>query len=130
MAFLMALVMMSVMGVIFILLPRPLIALFTDDAVVIQTAVRPLRIIGFVQPMMAAAFLFAGNLRGAGDTRYPMYVTGVSVWVARVLVATVLVILLGMGLPGAWLGMATDHTVRGILLFLRYRSGRWKMMRV
>jgi len=130
MAFLMALTLMSAMGVIFILFPRPLIALFTDDTVVIQTAVMPLRIIGFVQPMMAAAFLFAGNLRGAGDTRYPMYVTGVSVWATRVLVATVSVVLLGMGLPGAWLGMATDHTVRGILFFLRYRSGRWKLMRV
>ena len=130
MAFFMALVMMSVMGVIFILFPQPLISLFTDDVAVIQTAVMPLRIIGFVQPMMAAAFLFAGNLRGAGDTRYPMYVTGVSVWAARVLVAMVSVTLLGMGLPGAWLGMAADHTVRGTLFFLRYRSGRWKLMRV
>lgn len=129
-AFQMALALMSVMGVIFILFPRPLVALFTDDAEIIQTAVRPLRIIAFVQPMMAAAFLFAGNLRGAGDTRFPMYITGASVWIGRVVVATVLVVALGMGLPGAWLGMATDHAVRGILFFLRYRSGRWKMMRV
>jgi MATE family multidrug resistance protein len=129
-AFQMALILMSVMGVIFMLFPRPLVALFTDDEVVIQTAVSPLRIIAVVQPMMAAAFLFAGNLRGAGDTRFPMYITGASVWVGRVVVATVLVVALGMGLPGAWLGMATDHTVRGALFFLRYRSGRWKLMRV
>jgi len=129
-AFQLGLALMSVMGVIFILFPRPLIALFTSDAVVIQTAVLPLRIIGFVQPMMAAAFLFAGNLRGAGDTRFPMYITGASVWAARVMIASVLVLALGMGLPGAWLGMSVDFTVRGILFFLRYRSGRWKLMRV
>jgi putative MATE family efflux protein len=129
-AFQLGLALMSVMGVIFILIPRPLIALFTSDTVVIQTAVQPLRIIGFVQPMMAAAFLFAGNLRGAGDTRFPMYITGISVWVARVMIASVLVLTLDMGLPGAWLGMALDFTVRGTLFFLRYRSGRWKLMRV
>jgi putative MATE family efflux protein len=130
MAFQMAAVLMSLMGLIFILFPRALISVFTDDLVVIQIAVTPLRIIGFVQPMMAAAFLFAGGLRGAGDTRFPMLVSGITVWGTRLLIASVLVLVLGMGLPGAWIGMAADQAVRGMLFFLRYRSGRWKTMRV
>jgi putative MATE family efflux protein len=121
---------MMAMGLVFILLPRPLISLFTNDVAVIGTAVAPLRIIGFVQPLLAASMVFAGSLRGAGDTRFPMYVTGPVILAVRVPTALLLGVALGMGLPGAWLGMATDLSVRGIIFYLRFRSGRWKLAQV
>lgn len=126
----MAAALMAVMGLVFILFPQPLIRLFTDDLMVVQMAVTPLRIVGFIQPLLAAAMVFPGSLRGAGDTRFPMYVTGASIWSIRVPAAILLGLGLGMGLTGAWLGMATDLTVRGIVFFLRFRSGRWKLMKV
>lgn len=125
-----AAVLMMAMGLIFILLPRPLISLFTAEEDVIATAVAPLRIIGFVQPLLAASMVFAGSLRGAGDTRFPMYVTGPVILAVRVPTALLLGIVLGMGLAGAWLGMATDLVVRGVIFFLRFRSGRWKAAQV
>jgi MATE family multidrug resistance protein len=121
---------MMVMGLVFILLPRPLISLFTNEADVIAVAVAPLRIIGFVQPLMAASMVFAGSLRGAGDTRFPMYVTGPIILAVRVPTALLLGVALGMGLPGAWLGMAIDQCVRGTIFYLRFRSGRWKAAQV
>jgi putative MATE family efflux protein len=126
--FRLAMWLMIVMGVVFVVLPRPLIALFTSDPAVINTAVVPLRVVGFVQPFMAAGMVFPGNLRGAGDTRYPMLVTSASVWAIRVPLAY----LLGptLGLTGAWLGMAIDNTVRGTLFYLRFRGGRWKQAKV
>ena len=127
-SFRLAMWLMVAMGVVFVLLPRPLIALFTNDPAVIDTAILPLRIVGFVQPFMAAAMVFPGSLRGAGDTRYPMLVTSVSIWVTRVPIA---LLLAGpLGLVGAWLGMAIDNTVRGVLFFLRFRNGRWKKAQV
>jgi putative MATE family efflux protein len=128
--FQLAAMLMSAMGLAFVLLPTPLIALFTDDPAVIEMSIAPLRIVGFVQPLLAAAMVFPGNLRGAGDTRFPMYITGASVWAIRVPAAFVLGLVLGMGLSGAWLGMAIDLVVRGVLFFLRFRSGRWKLARV
>jgi putative MATE family efflux protein len=125
----MAVSFMAVMGLIFILFPRPLIGLFTDDPAVVQTAVTPLRIVGFVQPLLAAAMVYPGCLRGAGDTRFPMYVTSATIWVIRVSAAAVLGLWLGMGLTGAWLGMAADLATRGIIFFLRFRGGRWKLMK-
>ena len=97
---------------------------------VVQTAVMPLRIVGFIQPFLAGSMVFAGSLRGAGDTRFPMYVTGASVWSIRVPVASLLTFALGMGLSGAWLGMCLDQTVRGTIFFLRFRGGRWKLAEV
>jgi MATE family multidrug resistance protein len=126
----MAACLMGVMGLVFILFPQPLVRLFTDDPAVVRIAVVPLRIVGFIQPLMAAGMIFPGNLRGAGDTRFPMVVTGASIWGIRVPAAILLSLALGIGLPGAWLGMASDLTVRGIVYFLRFRSGRWKLMKV
>jgi MATE family multidrug resistance protein len=121
---------MVAMGVVFIFFPRPLISLFTNDLAVIDMATIPLRIVGFVQPLMAASMVFPGNLRGAGDTRFPMYVTSATMWAIRVPAALVLGLALGMGLTGAWLGMAADVSARGILFGLRFRSGRWRQARV
>jgi Na+-driven multidrug efflux pump len=115
---------------VFILFPRPLICLFTQDPAVIGTAILPLRIVGFVQPLMAASMVFAGGLRGAGDTRFPMVITGPSVLAIRVPAALLLGLTLGLGLAGAWMGMAADQVVRGTIFFLRFRSGRWKLMQV
>jgi len=126
----MAAYLMTVMGLIFILFPQPLIRLFTDDPGVVRMAVAPLRIVGFIQPLLAAGMVFPGSLRGAGDTRFPMIVTSVVIWSIRVPAALLLGLALGMGLPGAWLGMATDNALRGIIFFLRFRGGRWKLMKV
>jgi putative MATE family efflux protein len=128
--FQMAAALMAVMGLVFVLVPRPLIAIFTDDIAVIEMAVTPLRIVGFIQPLLAASMVFPGCLRGAGDTRYPMLITSISVWAIRVPSVFLLGLALGWGLDGAWLGMAIDLVVRGTLFFLRFRSGRWQEARV
>jgi putative MATE family efflux protein len=125
-----AALLMAAVGIAFILFPRPIIALFTDDVAVIDLATTPLRIVGFVQPMLAAAMVFPGNLRGAGDTRFPMYITGGSIWALRVPLALLFAGVLGLGLNGAWLSMATDLSVRGALFYLRFRSGHWKKAEV
>jgi len=42
----------------------------------------------------------------------------------------VLGLTLGLGLVGVWLGRASGVAVRGVILFLRFRGGRWKGTRV
>jgi putative MATE family efflux protein len=121
---------MSVMGVVFILAPGPLIGLFTDDLAVVHMATTPLRMVGFIQPFLAASMVFAGNLRGAGDTRVPMVITGLGVWIIRVPIAALLILGLGMGLNGAWVGMCTDQLLRGTAFYLRFRSDHWKRVTV
>lgn len=125
-----AVLLMTALGLVFILLPRPLVRMFSSDPAVVEAAVTPLRIVGFVQPMLAATMVFPGCLRGAGDTRAPMYITSASIWAIRVPLGYLLSITLGLGLNGAWLAMVIDMTVRGAFFFFRYRSGKWKTIRV
>jgi putative MATE family efflux protein len=121
---------MSVIGLGIILFPGQLMGVFTDDAQVVALGIAPLRAVGVIQPLLAAAMVFPGALRGAGDTRYPMLITGTSIWFVRVPLAYLLGIISGWGLLGAWSAMALDLALRGALNFFRYRSGRWKEIEV
>jgi Na+-driven multidrug efflux pump len=41
-----------------------------------------------------------------------------------------LAIVAGLGVPGAWLAAVTDINTRALLMYLRFRQGRWKRMKV
>jgi len=65
-------------------------------------------------------------LKGAGDVRYPVYVGMIFMWGVGVTLAYVLGIALGWGLVGICVAMAADEWSRGIVIFFRWRGGRWK----
>lgn len=129
-AFYIAAGLMSLMGVCFFLFARPIIGFFTSDPEVIALGVPPLRLIGIIQPFLAATMVFAGSLRGAGETRTPMLINGISIWILRVPLALLFTRVFSWGLTGAWIAMAIDLTLRGTLLFARFRSGKWKTITV
>jgi Na+-driven multidrug efflux pump len=105
-------------------------AFFTNDAEVIALGTMPLRVVGLFQPVVAANMIFAGGLRGAGDTRWPMAITAVGIWLVRLPLAYLFAISLGWGLTGAWGAMALDFMLRGAFNYSRFRGGRWKAISV
>ncbi len=74
--------------------------------------------------------IFGGALRGAGDTRWPMAVTGGSIWLVRLPLAYLFGVVFGWGLLGIWGALVIDLALRGLLNFLRFRSGKWKTIKV
>ncbi len=125
-----AAVFMSAMGIVFVVAAPQIIGLFTSEAEVVAMGSTPLRLIGVVQPLLAAMMVFSGGLRGAGDTLTPMLVNGAAIWLLRVPLTLLATSWLGWGLTGVWLVMALDLTVRGVVLFWQFRGGRWKMVQV
>ena len=121
---------MGTMGFFFLLFPAEIVGFFTNDPAVIAIGTMPLRMVGLIQPLLAATQVFPGALRGAGDTRFPMVVTGASIWFIRLPLAYLFALVLGWGLPGAWGALALDLSMRGLLNFLRFRGGRWKTVKV
>jgi putative MATE family efflux protein len=121
---------MGTMGFFFLLFPAEIVGFFTNDPEVIAIGTMPLRMVGLIQPLLAATQVFPGALRGAGDTRFPMAVTGASIWFIRLPLAYLFALVLGWGLPGAWGALALDLSMRGLLNFLRFRGGRWKTVKV
>ncbi len=121
-----AILFMSAIGVLMFFFARPILFVFTDNTEVIEQGLLPLRSIAFAMPFMAVARVAAGALRGAGDVKYVMWGTGISIWVARLGVTYILVRILNWDLIGAWMGMFSDHVLRAVLFYVRYRKNHWK----
>jgi multidrug resistance protein, MATE family len=88
------------------------------------------RMLAFFQVPLAVGIVYVQTLRGAGDTTSSLAITMIGIFAVRLPLGWLLGIHFDMGLIGAWTGMCADITVRGVLVFLRFASGRWLRMRV
>ena len=77
-----------------------------------------------------ASFTIPNALRAAGDARFTMLVSVVSMWTFRIGASYLLVFGFEMGLLGVWVAMFIDWVARSILFVARYRSGKWLNKRV
>ena len=83
-------------------------------------------IISLVKPFIwNIAFTPGNGMRAAGDVRYSMILSTVSMWIFRVGLSTVLCRVCGVGLIGIWCGYFADWTCRTICFHLRFRSDKW-----
>jgi putative MATE family efflux protein len=123
-------IIMGFMALVFLVFPEQLIKLYTEDPEIISRGALNLRIIAFSQLPMGTHFIFAGSLRGAGDTKAVFYSTAVSTWIFRLLLGYLLVHTFNLGLAGGWIAMVIDWSVRGSYVFYRFKNGKWKTIEV
>jgi len=121
-----AVVTMVFAGAVLYIFAEPLVSLFTPDRQVIALAARCLRIVAFLEPPQSGATVFAGALRGAGDTLWTMYITMAGMWGIRAIGAFVCLRLLRMELTAACTCMLVESCVRIVLFWLRFHTGNWK----
>lgn len=112
-------------GLMLYIFPRQLMSLFSNDLVVIEEGVTVLRLIAFIQPVYNATIVLTGVLRGAGDTKVPLYAAIGGMWFVRLISAFIFINVFNLGLKGAWLGMWLDMLVRFIVVFYRYTKKEW-----
>jgi putative MATE family efflux protein len=112
---------MSAMALLFLLFPGFLMGLFTRDAAVVEMGSMFLILVAFAQIPLALSFVYAGSLRGTGDTFYVFIVTLVSMWGVRVLLSFVAAELLGLHLYLVWGVFVLDWIVRAGAFAWRYR---------
>lgn len=63
--------------------------------------------------------------RAAGDVRFSMMTSTITMWLFRVTLCVVLCRFFGFGPMAVWIGMFTDWTVRAIVFTWRFFSGKW-----
>jgi MATE family multidrug resistance protein len=119
-------VVMSVGAALFAVIPRPLIAIFTKDAEVIEVGANLLRIASLFALFDGIQAVASGALRGAGDVRFPFLANVAAHWLVGLPIALVLGFGLGMGAPGLWWGLTAGLVTISILLAVRFvqLSGR------
>lgn len=105
---------------------EPILHIFTPDREVILLAAACLRLMGFIQPPQLMAWVFGGALRGAGDTKSVFYISAFTNWAVRTLFSVLAIRAWGMGLYSIYVVMSVEIIIRLGMLYLRYRSGKWK----
>lgn len=65
------------------------------------------------------------TLRAAGDIMFPTVVSIVSLFACRLTLGYVLTITLGLGVPGVWIAMFVEWSIRAVLLRTRINSKKW-----
>ena len=97
---------------------------------VVETAVVLLRFVAVFSLFDTVYVIFSSGVRGAGDTRFSMFmVMGFSIF-ALALPCYVALGVFKMGLYAAW-GVVTGYIMLMSMAFLvRFRGGKWKAMRV
>ncbi len=117
---------MTVGGIVIFAAARPIARAFVDDPAVVDDAVAFIRVLAAAQPLMAIDFTLGGALRGAGDTRFPLWAVVVGFYACRLGGAYVASRWLGLGLFWVWFALIGDYVARAALKGWRFRSGRWQ----
>lgn len=78
----------------------------------------------------AFSFIPGYGMRSAGDVKFSMITSTLTMWCLRVVLCIFLVKAYNMGPMAVWYGMFADWAVRGIVFTLRFRGDRWLQKRV
>ncbi|AGB42006.1 putative efflux protein, MATE family [Halobacteroides halobius DSM 5150] len=114
-----------VLGGLFFLFPKQLARIYTSDPKLIPKAALCLQILALAQPAKALNMILGGTFRGAGDTKFPMYLTFIGVWGLSLPLTYLLGVKLSLGLVGIWLAMVVDEWFRALVCIYRFNTNKW-----
>ena len=130
----------AVLAVPIFIFAEPLAGLMLGDKqAVIDQAASLIRWLCVTEVMFAYAMVMIGAMQGAGDTKRPLWLTIICMWMMRVPLAYVLALPgsaaifgwgVGMGAVGAWIAMSLTQAVQGALSIIYFRQGHWKRVKV
>ncbi|HWR12378.1 MAG TPA: MATE family efflux transporter [Rectinemataceae bacterium] len=112
-------------GLCMIVFRVQLVRLFSDDPEIIILGASVMMLSGLIQPFLASFQIYAGALRGAGDSLYPAISMAIGILCIRPGLAYLLINVFSMGLFGAWLALVVDQMARFVFIAIRYRKGKW-----
>ncbi len=81
----------------------------------------------FIWPL---TFVLPASMRAAGDVRFAMVISIISMWVFRIGAAYLFAKVLGTGALGVWLAMVCDWLFRAVVFSVRWLGGKWKEYRM
>lgn len=114
-----------------LLFSKWIVALFplSAEAVLACRTVLPIMAVSLMTTW-PLAFALPNALRAAGDAKFTMIVSTISMWAVRIGLSYVLIVSLGLGVAGVWYSMFADWIVRIGFFLPRYLGGKWKSKRV
>ena len=118
-------------GLLFLTLPRALLAVFgMDDPVVMDLSVQLLAYLSVSGLFVTVALAYTGGLQGTGDTRSPLYISLVSQIAVPLGMCSIIQAVRGLQPEDIWLAILLGHVTRSALSILRFRQGKWRHIEV
>ncbi|MCR4859555.1 MAG: MATE family efflux transporter [Bacteroidales bacterium] len=115
--------MMTVLAVLMWVFAPQVMGLLSRDPEVISLGAQCLRIEAWAELLYGVSIVAYGCCVGAGDTLVPSVINLLSMWVIRLGLA--LFLIPRYGLPGYWVAMAVELSVKGVIFAVRIARGRW-----
>lgn len=112
------------------LLPFDLRALDASFDEARNIAVVLLRFVAIYCLFDAMYMVFTAALKGAGDTRFIMWLSVAMAWSIMVVPSFIALVYFDAGLYVLWTFICAYIVVAGVVFYLRFRTGKWKTMRV
>lgn len=142
-----ALVTLALTAPIFLFSDQIASVMIVGKPAIAEQAALLLRYLAVTEIGFAYAMVMIGAMQGAGDTKRPLWITVISLWVLRVPLAILLALPagaiisegwgtfvlpfgVGLGAVGAWISMSFSQLVQGILAIAYFRAGAWKTIKV
>lgn len=111
------------LGILFLIFARPIMGLFTDDEEVIRLGSQSLRVLAFSQPLWGLLFVWAGALRGAGNTRLPLFFNVFGMWFG-VVAAFIVLRVTEVSLPLVWALCLPGWAINAAGVWIGFRRER------
>jgi putative MATE family efflux protein len=119
-------VFLGAVGLLFVLLARPIVSLFTGDPAVASYAVDCLRIVALGFLFYAYGMVITSSFNGAGDTWTPTWLNLFVFWLWEIPLAYALAVVLDMGPRGVFVAITVAYSTLAVLSAWLFRKGKWK----
>ncbi len=117
-------------SVIFIVLARPLVSLFTHDASAVPTAVECLRFFSLGNLMFAFGAVFLQAFNGSGDTMTPTWINLVGFWIVEIPLAWFLAGHTPLKITGVFIAVLVAQALCLLMSGALFIRGGWAKVRV
>lgn len=125
-----AIILSTLIGVLIIMLSEPLLNLYTDSETVKSIVKGVLIIIVIAQYAQNIRDVYAGGLRGSGDTKYIAKYTILIDVLFKVVLAYICVNILRLNFEVIWIIIVMQESLKAIIFYKRFQSGGWKDIKV
>ncbi|MBB4635398.1 MATE family efflux transporter [Longimicrobium terrae] len=117
----------AVIGVLFLAIPRPLLAIFgLNDPVVADIGTQLLRVLSVSGLFITVALTYTGGLQGTGDTRSPLYISIISQVILPLGICFTLDAMGTLQPIHIWIAILCGHVTRCLLSVVRFNQGKWR----
>jgi Na+-driven multidrug efflux pump len=117
----------AAVGVMFLVIPGPLLAVFgMTDPLVLTLGRQLLAFLSVSGLFITVALSYTGGLQGSGDTRSPLYISIISQVIVPLGLCSILQATYGLQAMHIWTAIVIGHAIRASLSVARFRQEKWR----